>query len=115
MTALAHALAILGNDAERTCAGYTARQALERLYADLGHGKVRHHEALRRSIRDLLATDAAREREEARAAAVYARDEARLLAERERRVSGERMAAGLGNCRMTGGLALWPARSAKPS
>lgn len=95
VTALAHALAILGNDAERTSAGFSTRQALERLYADLSHGKGGIMK-LRRSIRDLLATDTAREREEARAAAIYARDEARLLAERERRVSGERIAASLG-------------------
>jgi hypothetical protein len=95
VTALAHALAILGNDAERTCAGFSTRQALERLYADLGHGKGGIMK-LRRSIRDLLATDAAREREEARAAAVYARDEALLLRRRAEQASGERMAAGLG-------------------
>lgn len=95
VTALAHALAILGNDAERISAGFSTRQALERLYADLGHGKGGIMK-LRRAIRVLLATEADREREEARAAAVYRRDEARLREERERRVAGERMAAGLG-------------------
>lgn len=95
VTALAQALAILGRDAERTCNGYTTRSSLERLYAELGKGKGAIMK-LRRVVRDMAAAEAAREREEARAAAVYARDKDRLEAERERRVAGERMAASLG-------------------
>jgi len=95
VTALALALANIGRDAERTCNGYATRQSLERLHAELGKGKGAIMK-LRRAVRDMAAAEAARERDEARKAAIFERDKERLLAERERRVSGERMAAGLG-------------------
>ena len=66
--ALAHDLAMLGRDASMTCAGFSTRPALERLYRDLGPGKGGMSK-LRRAIRDLLASEAAEAREEARLAA----------------------------------------------
>lgn len=92
---LANSLALLGNDAQRTCAGFSTRPVLERLLRDLGTGKGGIMK-LRRSIRALLAEEAAEAREEARIAAAYARDEERLTAAREAQASGERMAAAMG-------------------
>lgn len=95
VSTLAHSLAILGNTAERVCSGYTTKQSLEQLYADLGRGKGSIMK-LRRVVRDMVAAETVREREEARVAAIYARNESRLKAAREAHITGERMAAGMG-------------------
>ena len=95
VTTLAHSLAILGNNAERVCAGYTTKQSLEQLYTDLGKGKGGIMR-LRRLVREMIAAETSRAREEARVAAIYARNESRLKAAREAHITGERMAAGMG-------------------
>lgn len=64
---LASDLAVLGKDAERTCAGFSTDTALERLVRDLAAGKGKIQK-LQRAVRAHLASEKAAERERVRLA-----------------------------------------------